>query len=1208
MKTKNFNPTLRAITRCVSVFIVLLFQRTELAAQLPDHVSPAGLQGWYNFESGTQDLSMFQRHASPFAAQSAPDRFDAPNNAYYFNGQNSLIEIEHHLSHNSLPFTISLWMKPDGIDGGGPLISKGTQGFEQGWKMEVIRGGNDGDAIRPSYALQSADMNEACECGCQGVFEGEGDCGSGINYTGNIFDDQWHLVTFVVDDVEGRLYLDGELVTQQLWAGDPTGIYNTNNIVIGAFRNNDGPWDFFNGFIDDVGIWSRALDANEVAALFTEEPLPLQCNMFDPVIYENIVGHWPFCGNAEDESSNDFHGVIAGAELTEDAMGNAESAYHFDNTSIELPVEVNWLNGDFTIHLESRMLEFADEYPTIVSCAGLTIQYATTCEPYCLNVYLRGDGYEFGHMAIPIDFDQWNTITVKREGQLFFLYLNGIALNIVEIDPNAVALSDTHMTLGYTASVLEGYEGELDNVAMWTRSLTDVEIWDISDASGFIVFGCTDPSACNYEPLATMEDWSCGYMSGPCNDGNPNTINDTFNELCDCEGMWGDWEEGCTDPMACNFDWLALVDDGTCLYPGSTCTDGDSTTTNTLLNWWCECVEQVNCNDPWAYNFFPNAIGTDDCLYAAEIITFEDVNANGLWDANETSLGNWPLAIFGSDSTIYTDAYGYVWTALISLNGEPVASDSIYDEWHNTTPLAITTDWGWPVGVWGFVNTNPEGVSVNISQHMGWPPIIHCDSGLDVGAYITNTGSEPVNAVVTITCSDTLQYAPNTTPAIVSLSADTLVIDHISSYNFELASFHIDSPGMEFLDDFFDITICVAVFDSAGNAVSDTCFLYSTWVACSYDPNDLTAYSPGHYEPHFLPAGERVMFRVRFQNTGNYFAEDVLIRDVLDPAVWDISTFEPAMASVGGVAYEGVQSNLNPLTGEVSFLFDGIQLPDSSMSQELSQGFVTFYVNIRNELTHGTELSNTAEIYFDNNPAIVTNTTQHTVFDCSTLNGLPAEVELCEGESLDLNASQPWVDSYDWNVAGENYNSSELNVDALGIGEHSVTLQLTNPMCVVDYETTARVIAVPDNTVDINGSLLSVNSGDSWQWYFEGSLLSGEEGPTLQVQEEGVYTVLISQSGACESTGTARYIASGLAEQSAMELAYWPNPMQQSCRLHLPDARGVLKLYDAFGQLVREEDVKGPEHVLQRGELASGFYQLVVHVHGDVYHAKLIIE
>jgi uncharacterized delta-60 repeat protein len=107
-----------------------------------------------------------------------------------------------------------------------------------------------------------------------------------------------------------------------------------------------------------------------------------------------------------------------------------------------------------------------------------------------------------------------------------------------------------------------------------------------------IVLGCTDPLSCNYNPLANQNDGSCTYPDAPCDDNNPDTMNDTYNSSCDCVGM--QIVPGCMDPAACNFNPLANVDDSSCVFPGDSCDDGDSTTINDVYNFICECVGQTN--------------------------------------------------------------------------------------------------------------------------------------------------------------------------------------------------------------------------------------------------------------------------------------------------------------------------------------------------------------------------------------------------------------------------------------------------------------------------------------------------------------------------------------------------------------------------------------------------------------------------------------
>ncbi len=52
-----------------------------------------------------------------------------------------------------------------------------------------------------------------------------------------------------------------------------------------------------------------------------------------------LMGYWPFDGDAADDSGNENGGVIFGASLTQDLLGDPDRAYHFDGIgdNIEIP-------------------------------------------------------------------------------------------------------------------------------------------------------------------------------------------------------------------------------------------------------------------------------------------------------------------------------------------------------------------------------------------------------------------------------------------------------------------------------------------------------------------------------------------------------------------------------------------------------------------------------------------------------------------------------------------------------------------------------------------------------------------------------------------------------------------------------------------------------------------------------------------------------
>ena len=59
------------------------------------------------------------------------------------------------------------------------------------------------------------------------------------------------------------------------------------------------------------------------------------------------------------------------------------------------------------------------------------------------------------------------------------------------------------------------------------------------DVSVIEIPGCTDPLSCSFNPEANVNDNSCVFPGGPCDDGNPATENDFYNEECFCSGILG---------------------------------------------------------------------------------------------------------------------------------------------------------------------------------------------------------------------------------------------------------------------------------------------------------------------------------------------------------------------------------------------------------------------------------------------------------------------------------------------------------------------------------------------------------------------------------------------------------------------------------------------------------------------------------------------
>ena len=165
--------------------------------------------------------------------------------------------------------------------------------------------------------------------------------------------------------------------------------------------------------------------------------------------------------------------------------------------------------------------------------------------------------------------------------------------------------------------------------------------------------------------------------------------------------------------------------------------------------------------------------------------------------------------------------------------------------------------------------------------------------------------------------------------------------------------------------------------DRNGPQTTDV-FYYKRPVECSYDPNDKLV-SPNRAIPVFEPPRELnytlfeepLTYTVRFQNTGNAPAIDVVIRDTLDENL-AVETFN----FLGSSHYESLNIRIEN-NRFLTFDFKDIYLPDSTTNFDASQGFVTYQIQTKEGLSENTAVQNSASIYFDLNPPIKTNTTEN---------------------------------------------------------------------------------------------------------------------------------------------------------------------------------------------------------------------------------------
>jgi len=196
------------------------------------------------------------------------------------------------------------------------------------------------------------------------------------------------------------------------------------------------------------------------------------------------------------------------------------------------------------------------------------------------------------------------------------------------------------------------------------------------------IFGCTDSTSFNYDPLANTDDGNCIPIIYGCT----NDLAFNYDSLANTDdGSCIGYIYGCTDTIADNYNSVANTDDGSCYYIG--CTDSTALNYDPTATVNNGCVYPVlGCTDPTAFNYDP-AANVDDSTCIPVIIGCMDPTMFNYDPLANTSSGGCIPYVYGcTDSTAFnydplanTDngtcqVVVYGCTNPIALNYDPLAN------------------------------------------------------------------------------------------------------------------------------------------------------------------------------------------------------------------------------------------------------------------------------------------------------------------------------------------------------------------------------------------------------------------------------------------------------------------------------------------------------------------------------------------------------
>ncbi|HKR06417.1 MAG TPA: T9SS type A sorting domain-containing protein [Bacteroidia bacterium] len=366
---------------------------------------------------------------------------------------------------------------------------------------------------------------------------------------------------------------------------------------------------------------------------------------------------------------------------------------------------------------------------------------------------------------------------------------------------------------------------------------------------------------------------------------------------------------------------------------------------------------------------YNQVILSDSCEVISGTVYF-DSNANCMFDAGDTKLYSIPVELQTGGGTFLWD--------FTDINGD----------YNFNVPIGLTYDIILTPANNLYTPTCPaSGIYPNISvlPSTGNDFAVDATPGYDLQPTVFTWNVRPnFNSTVNLTMRNNLllpvmgelRFPVDTNsfnyvsavPVPSSISGDTLIWNSgLLSYN--SGNFNADvvlfaKPGLQIGETVCLSAIAEPIFSDSvpSNNIASICRV----VTNSADPNDKNVTPSGP-----IQSTDNLTYHINFQNTGNDVAYNIFVLDTLDPSL-DISTMQ-LIASSHSMSTIFLNSHV------IKFTFNNINLPDSNANEPASHGYISYSIRPVQGLINGTVINNNAGIYFDFNPAVMTNTTYNVI-------------------------------------------------------------------------------------------------------------------------------------------------------------------------------------------------------------------------------------
>lgn len=550
---------------------------------------------------------------------------------------------------------------------------------------------------------------------------------------------------------------------------------------------------------------------------------------------------------------------------------------------------------------------------------------------------------------------------------------------------------------------------------------------------------------------------------------------------------------------------------------------------------------------------------------------FNDQNGNGIKDNNESGILN--IRILSGNGNEYTTLTNSDGEYELSLPKGNYIIKPVFDQcWtisSDSTSYNITViDQAIDSLDFGLKNMmDSDSIEPQVSLYSS---ATRCGFTVSNWLNIRNIGCDTLSTLVSLELDSLVSFVDAAIPPD-SIDGQNLfwLIDSIeASQQFQI-QMNLLMPNEQFVDEIIShkVKSYVEVMDSF---ILKEEFDYYSVISCAIDPNDKQVMPSREdlSEENYTLFEETLTYHIRFQNTGNDTAFTVRIVDNISNLL-DIQTLIPKAAS------HNYKVNIFP-NNVVEFLFEDILLPDSTTNEILSHGFVAFEIQTIDDLEEFSVIKNKAEIYFDFNRAIVTNTITNTMV--STFDSDSDGFDLwndCDDMNPNVNSNNPEIP----------YNGFDDDCDPLTLDDDfdQDGYLLVDDCDDTNAEINPGVAEIPYNGIDDDCNELTLDDDLDE----DGFLLSEDcDDTNPDINPDATE---IANNGIDEDCDGKDWIVSVHSPQIP-SLLLIPNPTNGILTIDLPiNGYGVISMYNISGQKISEDYIYN-EITLDLSNLDSGVY------------------